>query len=745
MLTRDNGEVESESEEMPPLVDCSDEEIAYLVEGEALVISCANVASDTLMKKLNLSCIKHTRPYRLQWLNECDEVRVTKQVLIAFAIRKYSDEILYDVVPQCMLVTYFWGVHGSLIRKQFMMGLEIDTIHCPKQVYDDQIKLKKECEDGKSENSREDNGERKPSDSDKPKSLIKPVESGGKNRGVKKVSLCDDSSVEKLKKQPNFYAKGSQIRSAFFTNKPMILLVYNEAYFNTNDLDSAIPSVAVSLMQEFDDVFPEDIPNGLPPLRGIEHQIDLVPGASIPNCPAYRSNPEEIKELQRQVDELMMKGYIRESMSSCAVTMLLVPKKDGTWRMCVDYHAVNNITVKYRHPIPRLDDMLDELHGSCIFSKIDLKCGYHQIRKKEGDEWKTAFKTKHGLYEWLVMPFGLTNAPSTFMRLMNHVLCAFIGKFVVVYFDDILIYSKNLNEHLDHLRNGIEMDKEKVKAIQDWPTPKSTLRVFEVECDASGIGIGAVLMQDKRPIAYFSEKLNGVALNYPTYNKELYVLHLKGQGKLSRRYAKWVEFIETFPYVIKYKQGKENIVADALSRRYVLLSTLDARFLRFEHTKELYKDDSDFVNVYNACETSAFGKFYRLDGYLLIRFSPVLNRSSVRHPNTGQQRLLRIFVIYFPFDLWTSYLIMILFLQGCGSWFWEFPSSTRIFNELQYNLLLWQGFINVSEFFSYKDSLFILATQGNKGWWVQGLFGSGYGLFSLGFWASFEWTSYKST
>jgi hypothetical protein len=137
--------------------------------------------------------------------------------------------------------------------------------------------------------------------------------------------------VEKLKKQPNFCVKGSQIRSVFFTNKPMILLVYKEAYFNTNDLDSAIPSVAVSLMQEFDDVFPEDIYNGLPPLRGIEHQIDLVPGASIPNRPTYRSNLEETKEFQRQVDELlMMKGYIHESMSPCVVPVLLVPKKDGT-------------------------------------------------------------------------------------------------------------------------------------------------------------------------------------------------------------------------------------------------------------------------------------------------------------------------------------------------------------------------------------------------------------------------------
>jgi len=214
----------------------------------------------------------------------------------------------------------------------------------------------------------------------------------------------------------------------------------------------SLPPFIENLLKEFSDVLSSEGPTGLLPFRGIEHQIDFVPGASLPNRPAYKTNSKETKEIESQVQELLDKGWVQKFLALMSCLSCWCPRKTEKWRMCCDYRAVNNITIKYKHPISRLDDMLYELHGSVVFSKINLKRGYHQIKIKQGDEWKIAFKTKFGLYEWLVMPFGLINAPNTFMRLMNHVLKDCIRKFFVDYFDDILVYSRNVGEHVQHLR-----------------------------------------------------------------------------------------------------------------------------------------------------------------------------------------------------------------------------------------------------------------------------------------------------
>ncbi|KAL5559060.1 hypothetical protein UlMin_035271 [Ulmus minor] len=207
----------------------------------------------------------------------------------------------------------------------------------------------------------------------------------------------------------------------------------------------------VSVVNEFVNVFPEELP-GLPPDREVTFEIEVLPGTAPISKAPYRMAPAELKELQTQLQELLEKGFIRLSHSPWGAPVLFVKKKDGTLRMCIDYRGLNKVTIKNKYPLPRIDDLFDQLKGAVVFSKIDLRSGYHQLRIKESDIPKSAFRTRYGHYEFLVMPFGLTNAPTAFMDLMNRVFQAYLDKFVIVFIDDILVYSRGQEEHANHLR-----------------------------------------------------------------------------------------------------------------------------------------------------------------------------------------------------------------------------------------------------------------------------------------------------
>ncbi|GJX01597.1 putative reverse transcriptase domain-containing protein [Tanacetum coccineum] len=214
----------------------------------------------------------------------------------------------------------------------------------------------------------------------------------------------------------------------------------------------------IPVVREFPEFFPENLP-GLPPVRQVDFQIDLLPGAVPVARAPYRLAPSETQELSNQLQELADRGFIRPSISPWGAPVLFVKKKDGSFRMCIDYRELNKLTVKNRYPLPRIDDLFDQLQGSSVYSKIDLRLGYHQLRVRDEDIPKTAFRTWYGHYEFQVMPFGLTNAPAVFMDLMNRVCKPYLDKFVIVFIDDILIYSRNKEEHADHLRIILELLK----------------------------------------------------------------------------------------------------------------------------------------------------------------------------------------------------------------------------------------------------------------------------------------------
>lgn len=278
--------------------------------------------------------------------------------------------------------------------------------------------------------------------------------------------------------------------------------------------DVKIPEIAnIPVVAEFVDVFPDEI-SGLPPDREIDFKINLIPGTIPISKAPYRMAPAELKELKVQLEEMLEKGFIRPSTSPWGAPVLFVRKKDGTLRLCIDYRELNKVTVKNKYPLPRIDDLFDQLQGSSVYSKIDLRTGYHQLRISSSDVEKTAFRTRYGHYEYRVMPFGLTNAPAAFMDLMQRVFRDLLDSSVVVFIDDILIYSRSYEEHAEHLRvvlqrlrdhklyaklskcefwmdkvaflghvvssEGLAVDPEKIRAVTEWkrPTTVTEIRSF---------------------------------------------------------------------------------------------------------------------------------------------------------------------------------------------------------------------------------------------------------------------------
>ncbi|KAH0671324.1 hypothetical protein KY285_024119 [Solanum tuberosum] len=456
------------------------------------------------------------------------------------------------------------------------------------------------------------------------------------------------------------------------------------------------PVESVPVVRDFIDVFPTDLP-GLPPERDVDFPIELEPGTRPIFIPPYRMAPAELKELSVQLQDLLGKGFIRPSVSPWGAPVLFVKKKDGTMRLCIDYRQLNKVTVKNRYPMPRINDLFDQLQGAVVFSKIDLRSGYHQLRIRAADVPKTAFRTRYGHYEFLVMSFGLTNAPAAFMDLMTRVFRPYLDLFVIVFIDDILVYSRSRNKQhlrivlqtlrdqrlyakfskcefwlesvafLGHVvsKEGIRVDPAKIEAIRDWHRPTSVTEIrsfvglagyyrrfvegfstiaapltrltrqdvpfvwseeceasflrlkellttapiltlpvegegFTVYCDASGVGLGCVLMQQGRVIAYASRQLKIHERNYPTHDLELAAVvfalkiwrhylygvrceiytdhrslqYIISQRDLNSRQRRWIELLKDYDLSILYHPGKANVVADALSRKAVSMGSL---------------------------------------------------------------------------------------------------------------------------------------------------------------------------
>ncbi|KAH0709023.1 hypothetical protein KY284_010450 [Solanum tuberosum] len=415
------------------------------------------------------------------------------------------------------------------------------------------------------------------------------------------------------------------------------------------------PIQSVPIVREFPEVFPDDLP-GVPHEREIDFDIDIITDTCPISILQYRMALTELKELKEQLKDLLDKGFIRPSVAPWGAPILFVRKKDGSLRMCIDYRQLNKVTIKNRYPLPRIDDLFYQLQGASCFSKIDLRSGYHQLKVRECDIPKTTFRTRYGHYEFLVMSFILTNAPAAFMYLMNRVFKPYLVMFVIVFIDDILIYSSNEENHASHLRivlqtlkdkelyakfskcefwlesvaflghivssDGIRVDTQKMEAVQNWPRPtsptdirsflgltgyyrrfvegfssisspltkltkKTTKFQWSEACEKNfqelkkRVGLGCVLMQNGKVIAYASRQLKVHEKNYPTHDLELAVVvfalkiwrhYLYGvyvdifTDHKSLQQMRWLELLKDYDMSILYHPGKANVVADALSR-----------------------------------------------------------------------------------------------------------------------------------------------------------------------------------
>ncbi|KAE8672958.1 putative CCCH-type zinc finger family protein [Hibiscus syriacus] len=602
--------------------------------------NCENVVSEEVVQKLQLNTDRHPKPYKLSWLNKGSEVTVDRRCLVSFSIgRKYFDNAWCDVVSMdaChILLGRPWQYDRNVIHDG------------RKNTYSLSIKRKK--------------------------IMLAP-----RREGLTPTPVTHNTTLLSMSRFLDEIEHGDVVYA--------LLPCENNAV----DVDADLPVEVQRLLAEFSNLMPEDLPPGLPPMRDISIKLTLFLGQVF------------------QVDQHIAS----------------VPKR---LKSCSDSRAINRITVKYRFPIPRLDDMLDQLSGSKTFSKIDLKSGYHQIRIRPGDDM--------------------------FMRFMHQVLRPFMGKFVVVYFDDILVYSPTWTSHFDHLRVVFEMlkmeclfvnqkkcyffttsvtflgfvvstdvvhaDQSKVDAVLEWPRPKtlhdirsfhglasfyhrfirnfSTLiapiteclkgrdfqwseeaeasfqlakqkmteapvlalpdfdKVFEVNCDASGVDIGGVLSQAGRPVVFFSEKLSGSKKNYSTYDLEFYTIvqslthwrhylvqkefilftdhealkYINGQHKLSRRHAKWVAYLQEFTFTLRHQAGSLNRVADTLSRRTLLVTTMSTKVAGFEAFTDMYTADHSFGMIFQEVTEGHRHDFVLHNGYLFRGLQLCIPNCSLR-------------------------------------------------------------------------------------------------------------------